>query len=154
MSSIASTQVKDEKDLEALLKNHLHEPTYYFLRQTHQVSGILQEFPEKLDVLEGQLFNAEFEVRWKCNPQQKGYSVLVLSRSSLKDSSLKPLPGQWESEDHSILLHDPKTPQYPNGFTYKEGVDVSRIYQRYFRNVDTFAVQFIALTVKDHESRQ
>lgn len=153
MSSIGSTQVKDGEDLKALLKKHVHEPTYYFLRQTHRVSGIQQEFPENLDVVEGQLFNAEFEVRWKCTPQQKGYSVLVLSRSNLKDSSLKPLPGQWESEDHSVLLHDPKNPQYPNGFTYEAGVDVSRIQQRYFRNVNTLAVQFIALTVKDHESR-
>lgn len=142
MTYVASAQVQLE-ELQALLEEYDRGSSYYFLRWTHEVSGILAELKE-FPSPEGQMFNAELELRWKQTAQ--GYRVLLLSTS--EEPGFEPLPGKWEHEDHSILLHDRKNPQYPNGFSYGEKVNPSRIRQRYFRNVETLAVQFIALTVE------
>jgi hypothetical protein len=155
MSYVASTQVESESQLRELLEKHTRGSSYYFLRWTHAVSGILTELPSELSP-EGQLFNADLELRWQQTLQ--GYQVLLLSQS--EQPGFEPLLGEWEHEDHPILLHDSKkfqdlngftcfkNPQYPNGFTYSSAIDRDRIQQRYFRNTKTLAVQFIALTVK------
>ena len=36
------------------------ENTYYFLRWTNKVSGIIKQIPDKFPMLEGQMFNDEF----------------------------------------------------------------------------------------------
>lgn len=145
MSYVASAEVDCETKLRELLEKYDRGSSYYFLRWTHRVSGIqadLKDFPSP----EGQLFNAELELRWK--QVQQGYRVLVLSQELLDEPAFKPLPGNWEHEDHRVLMHDRNNPQYPNGFNYGANVDPSRIRQRYFRNSETLAVQFVALTLQ------
>jgi hypothetical protein len=146
MSYVASAIVQSETELRSLLGKYQRNTNYYFLRWTHKVSGIQMElagFPSP----EGQLFNAELELRWK-QTQQGYYSVLLLSQNVLLDALFEPLPGEWKHEDHEILMHDRRNPQYPNGFSYDPAVQPDRIRQRYFRNVKTLAVQFIALTLQ------
>ncbi|KAM3091376.1 hypothetical protein ACKFKG_25510 [Phormidesmis sp. 146-35] len=151
MSYVASAQM-DLETLQALLEKYDRASSYYFLRWTHKVSGIqthLKGFPSP----EGQLFNSQLELRWK--QVQQSYRVLMLSSEPLNEAGFQPLSGEWEHEDHPVLMHDRtnltgdrKNPQYPNGFTYEKGIEVCRIQQRCFRNVNTLAVQFIALTVQ------
>ena len=53
-----------------------NQKTYYFLRTPHKVSGICMKLPEEFPTAEGQMFNANCELRWK--KRKSGYDVLVL----------------------------------------------------------------------------
>jgi hypothetical protein len=56
------------------------EPSYYFLRWTYKVSGIVEQPPTNIDfpMIEGQMFNHECELRWK-HKRQNTYEVLLLT---------------------------------------------------------------------------
>jgi hypothetical protein len=141
MSYVGHTTVDREQLLKLL--EQCSGDRFFFLRSTHQVSGILSELPPVLSP-EGQVFNSQIELRWKAEKQR--YRVLLLSRDSELEG-FKAIAGDWETEDHPALLHDRRTPQYPNRFVYPSGLE-KRIQQRYFRDRTTGIVHFVALTVK------
>lgn len=72
-------------------------PSYYFLRWAHRVSGIQMTLPKEFPSPEGQLFNAELELRWR--HQRSGYEVLLLSKilPSL-ELEFSPIAGEGEWE--------------------------------------------------------
>lgn len=152
-------QVSSPDELRNLLEKLSIEPSYYFLRSPHAVSGIWMKLPEEFfPGFEGQMFNAERELRWK--KQASGYEVLLLSRVEADPAlGFQPVASEgetninWEICDrHAYFYHIDET-QFPKGFIYKgvndEDIDPKTIplSQRYFKNLDTATVHFVALTV-------
>lgn len=147
-ATIAADTGETDRYLRELIDRYTQTGTCFFLRSLHQVSGIITALPEKLSP-EGQLFNANVELRWK--KRRRGYELLWLGQQAPEDSStFTTIPRQWQTEDHPALLHDRRTPQYPNLFKYPDNLK-SQIRQRYFRDQETGIIHFIALTV--HESK-
>jgi hypothetical protein len=126
--------------------------TYYFLRWFAQVSGIRLELPEDFPSPEGQLFNAELELRWK--RQGTKYDILLLSKEEPEsDLNFTPLGKNWEWCDRRAIFHGSNETKFPKGFRYQDGNDKPLnpnqipIKQRYFFNSQTATVHFIALTL-------
>lgn len=151
-------QVSLSDELRALIEKLLIEPSYYFLRYPHAVSGIWRKLPEDWFAgFEGQMFNAERELRWK--KQTLGYEVLLLSRvEAAPDLGFTPISSNgkainWKICDRHAYFHNMDETQFPKGFIYKgvEGEDINPkkipISQRYFQDKDTATVHFVALTV-------
>lgn len=132
-------------------------PSYYFLRWSHRVSGIQMKLPEEFPSPEGQLFNAELELRWK--QQKSGYEVLLLSKSSpSSELGFSAVPGEWEWCDRRAYFYDADETKFPKGFIYQntKGQPISPkaipVKQRYFRDSQTATIHFVALTVgNDHD---
>jgi hypothetical protein len=150
-------QVSSPDELITLLEKLWIEPSYYFLRSPHAVSGIRMKLLDKFPGFEGQMFNFERELRWK--KQGNGYEVLLLSRVEADpDLGFKAVPSnrenyKWEICDHNAYFYKIDETKFPKGFTYKgandEDIDPKRISigQRYFKDSDTATVHFVALTV-------
>lgn len=145
MSYVGYASVPSDENgasLHQVIERYTQPGNLFFLRWLHQVSGIITELPDQLSP-EGQLFNANFELRWK--KRQRGYDVLWLGQNAPDSSEIfTAIKRQWQTEDHPALLHDRKTPQYPNLFKYPREL---KVWQRYFRDAETGIVHFIALTV-------
>jgi hypothetical protein len=129
-------------------------PSYYFLRWFHEVSGIRMQLPDDFHSPEGQLFNAELELRWK--QHGKRYEVLLLGRSIPNpDLGFSPLQGDWEWEccDRNAYFYDNDETKFPQGFLYQNAAGQMLkpkeipVKQRYFRNSQTSTIHFVALTV-------
>ncbi|MBR8832949.1 MAG: hypothetical protein DSM106950_02610 [Stigonema ocellatum SAG 48.90 = DSM 106950] len=135
--------------LKSLLEKLAIEPSYYFLRSAHAVSGICMKLPHEFPTPEGQMFNGDRELRWK--KQRSGYDVLLLSRVEVNLEGMQPVPNNWEIWDFNAYFYNDET-KFPNGFTFKglndEDITIP-IGQRYFKDKDTATVHFIALTVKE-----
>jgi hypothetical protein len=159
-----------------LIKKLKYEGSYYFLRWTHKVSGIKDHPPTKDDfespMTEGQMFNHQFELRWK--QKTKGsYEVLLLSIAG-KHEYFIPVKGNNEEKEASWRI-EPNNPEkfpsyaypaygyrpdetrFPKGFDYSETLDIRlgkdnkkqpKLAQRYFIDTETSAVQFVALTLE------
>ena len=152
MTYVGYSTVESEADFRNLfqLDRNGHadasEEYFFFLRSLHQVSGIIppSELPDQLSP-EGQMFSAQAELRWKKSAQ--GYDVLWLGQKPpANETAFTPINRPWEIEDHTAMLHDRKTPQFPNLFRYPKGLK-QRVGQRYFRDTSTSIVHFIALTI-------
>lgn len=144
----ASTAIaQDEQSLRQLLDRYSQPGDFFFLRWLHKVSGITSQLGSQVSP-EGQLFNTTFELRWK--KRQQGYSILWLGLQPPDDSdnlsTFTTIDRQWQTDDRPALLHDRKTPQYPNLFIYPPELK-DQIRQRYFRDGNTNIVHFVALTV-------
>lgn len=108
-------------DLLRLIDKLKTENTYYFLRWTNKVSGIIEKLPDKFPMLEGQMFNHQFELRWK-HKRQNTYEVLLLTIDDNHHGFTK-LAETWEIEPNDeknshlmlILLMDtvPKKLAFP-----------------------------------------
>ncbi|MEO0377094.1 MAG: hypothetical protein AAF329_21260 [Cyanobacteria bacterium P01_A01_bin.17] len=152
---VAQTQVTAPADLRQLLTPAAAEQSeaadsYFFVRWTHQVSGIKTTLPESLSP-EGQWFTAKGELRWKA--QRSGrYDLLWLGQiapnevSRLSNLAFTPIQRSWRIYDRPVLLHDRRTPQFPNLFDYPTRLQ-NCLRQRYFRDRDTDIIHFVALTV-------
>ncbi|WP_413173178.1 hypothetical protein [Anabaena azotica] len=122
--------------------------TYCFLRWNHKVSGI-QKFTEKtitndkFPMLEGQIFNHEFELRWKYK-QNNNYEVLFLSINDAS-SEFQPLGGEWQTEERQAYFYPFTETRFPKDFDYPDNLHIK---QRYFLDKTTATVHFIALTVE------
>lgn len=138
-----------EKDLSVTLLLEIIESlsspsSYYFLRWTDRVSGIIQkkltdvQFP----MLEGQMFNYDYELRWKYK-SQNNYEALLLSTKG-KHPSFAPLGEDWLIEEHNAHIYSATETRFPKGFQ-TANVDVA---QRYFKDKKTATVHFVALTTK------
>lgn len=125
--------------------------TYYFLRWFDRVSGIRMELPEDFPSPEGQLFNAELELRWK--RQGTGYDILLLSKEEPEpDLNFTSLGENWEWCDRPAKFHGSDETKFPKGFVYPDGKEkfnpkIFPIKQRYFFNSQTAATHFVALTL-------
>lgn len=131
-----------------LINKSITDNTYYFLRWTHRVSGInkLQKnsisdqfrFP----MLEGQIFNDQFELRWKYK-KDNTYEVLLLSMNGA-NSEFKPLEKEWQIEERNAYFYPSTETRFPKGFNYPKHLEIK---QRYFLDQTTATVHFVALTL-------
>ncbi|MDF5731958.1 MAG: hypothetical protein PUP92_29130 [Rhizonema sp. PD38] len=134
-----------------MLEKLATEPSYYFLRSAHAVSGVCRKLPKEFATPEGQMFNADCELRWK--KRKLGYDVLLLSRVEVGLEGMKQDFSNWEICDFDAYLYK-NEPKFPNSFIFKglndEDINLDGIIaQRYFKDADTATVHFIALTVKE-----
>ena len=148
---VYSKQIVSQNELRKLLEELAIEPSYYFLRSAYAVSGICRKLPQEFPSPEGQMFNADRELRWK--KQKSGYEVLLLSRVAVDLKGMQLVAGNWEICDYNAYFYQAET-KFPNGFTFKglndEDINLEDIIsQRYFKDKDTATVHFIALTVKE-----
>ncbi|MEH1969178.1 hypothetical protein [Nostoc sp.] len=144
MSFVGYKQVSSSEELRNLLTDYYQERSYYFLRWTHQVSGIVVDLPLEFPSPEGQMFNSELELRWKQN--DGGYQVLLLSQTQPKtELEFTPIGKDWKTCDRNAYLYDIDETKFPKGFIYPEKLSLG---QRYFQDTETSTIQFVALTVK------
>ncbi|MEH2056855.1 MAG: hypothetical protein V7K97_12010 [Nostoc sp.] len=144
MSFVGYKQVSSLEELRNLLTDYYQERSYYFLRWTHQVSGILADLPPDFPSPEGQMFNTELELRWKQN--NGGYQVLLLSQTQPKtELEFTPIGKDWKTCDRHAYLYDLDETKFPKGFIYPEKLSLG---QRYFQDTETSTIRFVALTIK------
>ena len=152
MSYVGYTSIPidpDDKSLRQLIERYTQPGDFFFLRSLHQVSGIITTLPDTLTP-EGQLFNAITELRWK--KRRQGYEILWLGQQAPdSDYRFTAIQRQWQTEDHPALLHDRRTPQYPNLFRYPAALK-DELWQRYFRDAETGIVHFVALALREPKS--
>ena len=142
-------------EVKELLEKLATEESYYFVRSPHAVSGMCMKLPEEFfPGFEGQMFNADRELRWK--KQGSAYQALVLSRVEADLEGFEAIDKncEWQICDRAAYFHRLDEPKFPKTFVYKGENDekiVSNnisIGQRYFQEKRTATVHFIALTVR------
>lgn len=153
--------------LQDLITKLAIEPSYYFLRWTHKVSGIREEKPTEIDfpVMEGQMFNHKYELRWKLQCDNL-YEILLLSVAgehpdfTLVGNTWKIEPNNKEKfPDYAYPAYGYRCNEarFPKEFIYPKSLDVRLseddgdkplLAQRYFIDGETSAVQFVALTLE------
>ncbi|AFY33114.1 hypothetical protein [Calothrix sp. PCC 7507] len=144
MSFVGYKQVSSLEELRNLLTDYYQERSYYFLRWTHQVSGILADLPPEFSSPEGEMFNIELELRWKQN--NGGYQVLLLSQTQPKtELEFTPIGKNWKTCDRNAYLYDLDETKFPKRFIYPEKLSLG---QRYFQDTETSTIHFVALTIK------
>ena len=150
---IGFKQVLSSAELKDLLKKLAVGKSYYFVRSPHAVSGICMKLPDEFfPGFEGQMFNADRELRWKKQASQ--YELLILSRVEADLEGFEQLTEEWQICDRPACFHDIGETKFPKSFIYKgendEKVDSKNISigQRYFQDKTTATVHFVALTVR------
>jgi hypothetical protein len=146
-------QVSSSAELKNLLDKLAAEKSYYFVRSPHAVSGICMKLPDEFfPGFEGQMFNADRELRWKKQADQ--YEVLILSRVEADLEGFERLTEDWEICDRPACFHSIDETKFPKSFIY-QGADGQKINsqnisigQRYFQDKKTATVHFVALTVR------
>ena len=160
--------------IQEIIKKFAEEPSYYFLRWTHQVSGIREERPNDKDfpMLEGQMFNYKHELRWKLKHHNL-YEILLLTIANqdhkLHDEFIA-VGEEWRIEPndkehfpfysypaYGYRRHETRFPKefiYPESLNVRHGEDKQhksnkpKLGQRYFIDSKTSAIQFVALTLE------
>ncbi|MBW4614411.1 MAG: hypothetical protein KME21_14295 [Desmonostoc vinosum HA7617-LM4] len=153
--------------LQSLITKLAIEPSYYFLRWTHKVSGIREEQPTEIDfpMMEGQMFNHKYELRWKLQHNNL-YDVLLLSIAG-DYSDFTPVGHSWKIEPNNqekfpyyaypAYGYPRNEVRFPKEFIYSKTLNVRIeendkskpvLAQRYFIDGETSAVQFVALTLE------
>lgn len=130
-------------DLLELIDKLKTENTYYFLRWTNKVSGIIKQIPDKFPMLEGQMFNDEFELRWKYK-QNNAYEVLLLTTGK-NYHDFQELGKNWQIEERNAHFYPVTETRFPKGFNYPDNLNIK---QRYFQDKTTATVHFVALTLE------
>jgi hypothetical protein len=140
-------------EVKKLLEKLGTEDSYYFVRSPHAVSGICMKLPDEFfPGFEGQMFNADRELRWK--KQGSAYETLLLSRVEADLEGFEPIGKNWEWCDHAAYFHGIDETKFPKSFIYKgeknEKIVSNNISigQRYFQEKRTATVHFVALTVR------
>jgi hypothetical protein len=149
------------------------EPSYYFLRWTHEVSGIVEKLPtnDEFPMIEGQMFNHECELRWK-HKRQNTYEVLLLTIGDKHDDFI-PVKETINKEEESWRIEPNNSPyaypaygyrpdetRFPKKLIFPKSLDTRqeeknnkpKLAQRYFIDNQTSTVQFVALTVEVGQS--
>lgn len=151
---VSYKRVESAQNLQALLDRAELKisPSYYFLCWSHKVSGIIQKLPDDFANSEGQMFNSQFELRWK--KQGTSYEVLLLSIEPKNELGFEPISGKWQAEDRPAFFYQAEETRFPKGFIFKDenGGDISpqniHVGQRYFQDANTATVHFVALTIR------
>jgi hypothetical protein len=142
-------------EVKELLDKLAAEESYYFVRSPHAVSGICMKLPDNFfPGFEGQMFNADRELRWK--KQGSAYQALLLSRVEADLEGFEPIDKdcEWQICDRAAYFHALDEPKFPKTFVYKgeknEKIVSNNISigQRYFQEKRTATVHFVALTVR------
>lgn len=142
-------------EVKKLLEQLATEDSYYFVRSPHAVSGICRKLPDEFfPGFEGQMFNADRELRWK--KQGSVYQALLLSRVEADLEGFEPIDKdcEWQICDRTAYFHRLDEPKFPKTFVYKgeknEKIVSNNISigQRYFQEKRTATVHFVALTVR------
>lgn len=120
------------------------ENTYYFLRWTHRVSGIINEkvTDDQFPMLEGQMFNDEFELRWRYK-KNTTYEVLLLTTGE-NHHEFQELGKNWQVEERNAHFYQKTETRFPKDFDYPKHLNIK---QRYFQDKTTATVHFVALTL-------
>jgi hypothetical protein len=120
------------------------QPSYYFCRWSHQVSENWETVPEEkhFPMLEGQMFNEQWELRWKRKPKDN-YELLLLSIAPTELDFIK-IGETWETQQRDAYLLSPTDRRFPKHLPQPKN-DIS---QRYFIDKNTATVHFVALTIK------
>jgi hypothetical protein len=168
-------------ELQNLISELVIEPSYYFFRRTHAVSGIKEQPPTNDDfstMIEGQMFNHQFELRWK-RKARDSYEVLLLTIADnhnnfipLKEISEKNKE-PWRIEPNNqekfpsyaypAYGYRPDETRFPKELIYPPNLNIRlkdenkkypKLAQRYFIDNETSTVQFVALTVEIHQHDQ
>ena len=146
--------ISSVEELKEFLADIKQEQDYYFVRSPHKVSGIKSELLEEIDsAREGQVFNSQWELRWKTKGST--YELLLLSNKQIDlCHKFKEIKINWKTEDRKALLYESnqiqdkeirsKETRFPKGFTHNK----PKVCQRYFSNSQTATVHFVALTVR------
>lgn len=154
MAFVGTKNLNSLEELKKFLAEIKQKQDYYFLRSPHKVSGIESELTEEINsATEGQVFNSQWELRWKKN--RSSYNLLLLSQENTDIcSQFKPISFEWETEDRKALLYEAndtrdreirsKETRFPQGFTHTQ----PKIAQRYFLDSQTATVHFVALTIQ------
>lgn len=178
---VGVSKAESLSDLLELINKFATESSYYFLRWTHAVSGIIKTLPieaELKQMIEGQMFNHLFELRWK-RKAKDSYEVLLLSIASnnhkfipIKEATEeKPEPWRIEPNDHKKFpsyaypaygyrpdeTRFPKAPIYPPNLNIRikdDNQKQPKLAQRYFIDNETSTVQFVALTLEIETDEQ
>jgi hypothetical protein len=93
-------------EVKELLDKLATEESYYFVRSPHAVSGICMKLPEEFfPGFEGQMFNADRELRWK--KQGSAYQALLLSRVEADLEGFEPIDKdcEWQICDRTAYFH-------------------------------------------------
>jgi hypothetical protein len=120
------------------------ERNYYFCRWSHQVSENWETAPEEkhFPMLEGQMFNAQCELRWKRQPNDN-YELLLLSIAPEQTEFIK-IGETWETQQRDAHLLSSTDRRFPKHLPQQK----DDIAQRYFIDKNTATVHFVALTIK------
>lgn len=129
-------------ELKQLLENlAAKQPSYYFLRWFHQVSGFIAQLPENFSSPEGQMFNKSLELRWK--QVGENFEVLLLSTTG-PQSGFIPIGDAWAVKQHKAIVYPETETSFPQKIKHG-GVN---IFQRYFFNPHTSTIHFVALSAQ------
>jgi len=142
MSPFVGTETCQETELKNLLSSLQSQNSYYFLRWRHKVSGFIKQCPDSLSP-EGQLFDADKELRWQFQNSQ--FHLLLLSQVDDLDTNFFPVGNSWETKVVNGMLRENDT-RFPNQI---KGETINHIAQRYFIDAETGTIQFVALTLKE-----
>lgn len=140
MSFVGIKQLSSVEELRELLAQRSSQPSYYFLRWAHKVSGFVEQLPSDFPSPEGQMFNAYWELRWK--QQKTGYEVLLLSDAGA-EPGFSSVGQDWETQLRQAHVYRSTETRFPKEFIAKS-VDIA---QRYFKDSQTATVHFVAMTV-------
>ena len=130
-------------DLLGLIDKLKTENTYYFLRWTNRVSGIIENPSDDFPMLEGQMFNEEFELRWRYK-KNNTYEVLFLTTGE-NHHEFQGLGENWQVEERNAHFHQKTETRFPKDFKYPGNLNIK---QRYFQDKTTATVHFVALTLE------
>ncbi|MGB5962500.1 MAG: hypothetical protein WBG73_17670 [Coleofasciculaceae cyanobacterium] len=140
MIFVGFKQVSSKEELRELLNQKSSQSSYYFLRWAHKVSGFIKQLPPDFPSPEGQMFNEDWELRWK--QRKNGYEVLLLSDNGAEPGFTK-VGQKWDTQLRTAHVYPLTETRFPKEFI-AESIDIA---QRYFLDSQTATVHFVALTV-------
>lgn len=139
-----SAPIELEK-LQKLVKRCIKDSGWQFLRWPHRVklSHIDISSKDFSTCYEGQAFDQTRELRWK--RQGAKYAVLLLSDMGGDDAFSVAVGQSWKTKAMDAKAYPATETRFPRKIETPAGLDWA---QRYFIDVETACVQFIAMRAK------
>lgn len=138
MSFVGTKQLSSIEELKELITQRSTPSSYYFLRWAHKVSGIIKQLHQDFPSPEGQMFNEDWELRWKQHKQ--GYEILILSKAD-NEPGFTSVGQRWHTELRQAHVYPSNETRFPKEFI----TDNNKFSQRYFIDEKTATVHFVAL---------